>query len=87
VGILGRVLASQGFRVHGIEFVPVAGQDAARVEVARVNQHGVAEDWLLVALRGRQSLWVIQTPARSLGLPRLKELLGAVLPKAQRVVE
>ncbi len=82
VGDLQRELSKQGFRVRVAEVMRAAGQDAPRVEVGKPGQGGSEAEWLMAIVRGKHSIWIVQSPARSLGYPALKGLFDLALRDA-----
>lgn len=82
VGDLQRALSREGFAVRVAEVMRAAGQDAPRVEVGKPGPGGGEAEWLVTVVRGKNTLWLIQCPARSLGFPKLKRLLDLALAKA-----
>lgn len=82
LGEVQRELSRQGYRVRVAEVMRVAGQDAPRVEVGQPGPGGSEADWLLAIVRGERSIWMIQSPTRSMGYPALKSLFDLALARA-----
>lgn len=80
---LARALAKDGFKVTGTEVMRAAGQDAPRLELTRTTTGGGETRWLMVLLRGEESIWVVQSPVRSLGYAKLKGLFDLMLTNAR----
>ncbi len=80
---LRMALAKDGYSVVAADVMRAAGQDAPRFELTRTRRGGGEERWLMVVLRGEESLWIVQSPVRSMGYARLKALCDLALTNAR----
>lgn len=74
---LRRRLSVDGYQVQAVELLRIGKRDAKRVEAGRPGPAGSSDPWVLVFLTGKRTLWTVQSPIRTLGYSKVKELLDA----------